>query len=74
MKSKNFDIDEILSQIESETSDSSSNAVASLMGIIYRSLLTRDKQIILECGVNKGFSTSIFSYYSENYFIAFNYF
>jgi len=65
MKSKNFDIDEILSQMESETSDSSSNPVASLMGIIYRSLLTRDNQIILECGVNKGFSTSIFSYYSE---------
>ena len=65
MKSKNFDIDQILSQIESETSDFRSNPASPLLGMVYSSLLTRNKQIILECGVNKGLSTSIFSYYAE---------
>ena len=54
MKSKNFDINTILSETGS-----------SLLTIIYKSLLKREKQIILECGVNKGYSTSMFSYYSE---------
>ena len=65
MKSKNFDMNKILSEMESKTSDFLSNPEDSLLGIIYKSLLTREKQIILECGVNKGLSTSIFSYYSE---------
>ena len=65
MKSKNFDMNKILSEMESKTSDFLSNPENSLLGIIYKSLLTREKQIILECGVNKGLSTSIFSYYSE---------
>ena len=65
MKSKNFDIDQILSQIESETSDFRSNPASPLLGMVYSSLLTRNKQIILECGVNKGLSTSIVSYYAE---------
>tara|TARA_B100000029_G_scaffold503760_1_gene581347 strand:+ start:1436 stop:2125 length:690 start_codon:yes stop_codon:yes gene_type:complete len=55
MKSKNFDINKLLSETGS-----------SLLTIIYKSLLKRKKQIILECGVNKGYSTSIFSYYAEN--------
>ena len=65
MKSKNFDMNKILLEMESKTSDFLSNPEDSLLGIIYKSLLTREKQIILECGVNKGLSTSIFSYYSE---------
>ena len=71
MKSKNFDIDKTLSEMGSKSVGFRSNSgaslfgITSLFGIIYRSLLTRDKQIILECGVNKGLSTSIFSYYAE---------
>lgn len=66
MKSKNFDFPGVIECMQLKRSKYVLIPNFSLLGEVYRSLLNRKHQIILECGVNRGLSTSIFTYYCEN--------
>ena len=64
MKSKNFNIDKIINDFDNLDPDFVYPQGTSLEEI-HKTLNSRGSQIILECGVRKGFSTSIFTYHSE---------
>ena len=64
MKSKNFNIDKIIKDFDNLDPDFIYPGGTALEEV-HKTLVDRKSQIILECGVRKGFSTSIFTYYSE---------
>ena len=64
MKSKNFNIDKIINDFDNLDPDFVYPQGTSF-DEIHKTLNSRGSQIILECGVRKGLSTSIFTYHSE---------
>ena len=64
MKSKNFDINKIIKDFDNLDPEFIYPQGTSFEEI-HKTLINRGGQIILECGVRKGFSTSIFTYHSE---------
>ncbi len=64
MKSKNFNINEIIKNFNS-LDDNFIYPEGTPIEEIHKTLSSRNNQIILECGVRKGFSTSVFVYHSE---------
>ena len=64
MKSKNFNIDKIINDFDNLDPDFIYPQGTSFEEI-HKTLNSRGSQIILECGVRKGLSTSIFTYHSE---------
>ena len=64
MKSKNFDINKIINDFDNLDPEFI-NPQGTPLEEIHKTLAARGSQIILECGVRKGFSTSIFTYHSE---------
>jgi len=64
MKSKNFKIEEIIKNFNL-LDNNFIDPEGTTLEEIHRTLLSRNNQVILECGVRKGFSTSIFVYNSE---------
>ena len=65
MNSKHFDIDEIISNFQSLQEKDITYPEISPMEEIHKTMQKRSDQLILECGVRKGFSSSIFAYNSE---------
>ena len=64
MKSKNFNIDKIINDFDNLDPDFV-YPQGTPFEEIHKTLNSRGSQIILECGVRKGLSTSIFTYHSE---------
>ena len=65
MKSKYFDVEKVIENMQLGRSKFVLIPDQTLVGEIYRSLLKRKNQIILECGVNRGLTSSVFTYYCE---------
>ena len=65
MKSKHFNIDEIISNFQSLQENDITYPEVSPMEEIHKTMQKRSGQLILECGVRKGFSSSIFVYNCE---------
>ena len=64
MKSKNYKIEEIIKNFNS-LDDNFIHPEGTTLEEIHKTLSSRSNQIILECGVRKGFSTSLFVHNSE---------
>ena len=65
MNSKHFDIDKIISNFQSLQEKDITYPEISPMEEIHKTMQKRAGQLILECGVRKGFSSYIFAYNSE---------
>tara|TARA_B110000438_G_C15639612_1_gene574692 strand:- start:166 stop:888 length:723 start_codon:yes stop_codon:yes gene_type:complete len=66
MESKNYNVNKILSDLKSQADGMILGSETSGCVEIYKSFKDRSNQLVLECGVNKGFSSSLFTALSEN--------
>ena len=65
MKSKNYDIKELIGYLDAQVGEDMIKSDSTPLIEIYKSLSNRSNQLILECGVRKGYSTTIFTHHSE---------